>query len=1384
MLRYDIQIANGTICFETWPYFFNGEEKETFNNLDEDLDPMGEWTGYSTVSNQAPNTGSITGALNVNTGQNDVVPAIFGDNETFGDDFSKWETGGGSNIPKTQDYFNPDGVRSVDIFDPQETEMNILPQETWDSAKAQLDKIISKVAPSAMAGTNVMGEGFVAKEKDLPQEFKDNPELVGALERSNAAEGNVLGARGSMNVLMDIIALKVPQAILQGIEKFVPSVSTGNWEGDVGRAKMRLILEDMAAGKQVQSSFKALWNRDVIKQFPGFNEHKLQTLTKKHGGDVQAAVDEFVATLDMSEAEVAEYQEAQASETRGDFATSGAFFNYVEDRGLTIEDIKKQGLTLGGKEVELEPMWASFGYPAIKDAEGKIHFIKGEKGYIDKPKHGQEFTFSSGARYYFNLATGGLESDKSALMDVKLDQTKQAASATLEGDGAYVDEVVAADTTAAPSAREGVNNSRGIYTASTSDEVTKAQMALNQATQGDITSDDYVSNLQAALDTVVTPPAGWLWTDYDPNFQKSLPQKTLVRTSFAGTQSLTTEQQQQLITYYENRDRAHAIIGTMIQERIGETGISPDVLARITSDEAIAKSLHALEESRFRNDQAYQSALLTGLYESDELHTDGPNIGQPIMKATLSREELDAKLTDMFGVSEAGKETLAMKEIKARMLGTFGDAETIDMQKFKAEMTGLFAGSPTLLREIQEASAIAAKTEIMKAAGELITYEYKTNVKGTRVMVETGERVDTLAKQIHELNEKIALAKLTGTYTDSQGRPIATLDARLREAEIEHAKLLSSMSQATQMGAQQGLVYTVDVDGNITLAKDEDGQPIKTLAQKQFESDKAIQEKQIDVSRDAITAQGQRQEVAGEQALGQIAATGAQTMAQLDKQLALDRERMGDEILMMAERIKAEAARQGIQLSHEEAMAKAEREYVPTEAQQAYLKQRQEAEVGERSAQAQQELMAKQEREYVPTSAQQEYATQQRLATMGTLSEQEQAQQMAKMQMEFVPTEEQQAYAIAREGTKSTQEQEVLMAKLAQEFVPTESQQAYQIALRNITVGDKTDQEYQSEVARLQREYVPTEQQRAYEDSLRALQVTQERALGMLPYEAGRVAAEQARMTSLAQTQRTLAAQEREALRLTADPTFVQQAQSQATAYTSSLNAAMSAASTGNFDDVATALGQALPPAPVGVMWNSSTATFMQRPGFEGREMDEQTRNWISSVTPAFKARDRASRAIEESVSLTTAARIQRQEREQADADFREHMLTGDIDSAEESIARQRIAETRQIENETRLQNLQMLFGLLSNPVQLAFAKKHGLLGQIEAVLGFAISNVPESATGPSIPNVNEWISMDSEQQQFAIAEFVERGGTPDAFMQLVGGTAPGQTQTLQYATL
>ena len=209
-----------------------------------------------------------------------------------------------------------------------------------------------------------------------------------------------------------------------------------------------------------------------------------------------------------------------------------------------------------------------------------------------------------------------------------------------------------------------------------------------------------------------------------------------------------------------------------------------------------------------------------------------------------------------------------------------------------------------------------------------------------------------------------------------------------------------------------------------------------------------------------------------------------------------------------------------------------------------------------------------------------------------------------------------------------------------------------------------------------------------------------------------------------------------------------------------------------------------LPPAPPGIAWDAALGRFAQRPGFEGRELSPATQEWISATTGAYKARDRAEQAIREGTRLRTESQLRESERQTADEDFRQAMLTSDIDTAEEAITRQRMAETRQLENQTKLDNLQMLFGLLANPVQLGFAKKHGLLGQIEAVLGFAIGNVPEAAIGPTIPNINEWQTMDSEQQAFSIANFVEQGGSPTSFMQMVQGAAPAQMQQVQYGVL
>ena len=268
--------------------------------------------------------------------------------------------------------------------------------------------------------------------------------------------------------------------------------------------------------------------------------------------------------------------------------------------------------------------------------------------------------------------------------------------------------------------------------------------------------------------------------------------------------------------------------------------------------------------------------------------------------------------------------------------------------------------------------------------------------------------------------------------------------------------------------------------------------------------------------------------------------------------------------------------------------------------------------------------------------------------------------------------------------------------------------------------------------------------------------------------------------------QQAIAGEIRQEYAITATSEAVNIARQSTTSYMTQLGTAMTSAAAsedGDTTGIAQALQMELPPTPSGIVWDTATATFAQRAGFEGREMDAETQQWIAASSPAFRARDRAEQVVRESNRLRQEMTMRVNERRMADEDFRQAMLTGEIDSAEEAVARQRIAETQQIEKETQMQNLTMLLNLLANPMQLAFAKKYGLLGQIEASLGFNVSNVTTGAAISGIPNVNEWQTMDNEQKQFSIAEYIEQGGTVDEFMQLVAGNSPAQMQQLQYAT-
>ena len=248
----------------------------------------------------------------------------------------------------------------------------------------------------------------------------------------------------------------------------------------------------------------------------------------------------------------------------------------------------------------------------------------------------------------------------------------------------------------------------------------------------------------------------------------------------------------------------------------------------------------------------------------------------------------------------------------------------------------------------------------------------------------------------------------------------------------------------------------------------------------------------------------------------------------------------------------------------------------------------------------------------------------------------------------------------------------------------------------------------------------------------------------------------------------------------------VEGAKTLSTNYVTSLNSAIAGAvESGNYEDVNTVLGSALPPAPAGILWDRNTGAFQQPEGFEGREMDFATRQWIAAVTPAFKARDRAEQATALATQAQTEAMIRTQERRQAEDDFRQAMLTSNIDTAEEAIARQHMAETAAIASEQKMEHVKMLFNLLQNPVQLGMAKRHGLLGQIESVLGFTMNNVPEApAGGAGVPSANAWQTMDSENQAFSIAAYVEQGGSPDDFMRMIASSIPAQMQQVQYGVL
>ena len=278
--------------------------------------------------------------------------------------------------------------------------------------------------------------------------------------------------------------------------------------------------------------------------------------------------------------------------------------------------------------------------------------------------------------------------------------------------------------------------------------------------------------------------------------------------------------------------------------------------------------------------------------------------------------------------------------------------------------------------------------------------------------------------------------------------------------------------------------------------------------------------------------------------------------------------------------------------------------------------------------------------------------------------------------------------------------------------------------------------------------------------------------------------AEQERQTYQYQLQQQEASEQRqrEALGMDTEQT-IDAVRTSTQNYSTSMNAALKqAGETGDYESVNTALAAELPPAPPGLVWDSSSGSFQQRGGFQGREISGEAQQWMATAAPAFKARDRAEQAVTQAQKIQMEAQTRRRATEQAQEDFAQAMLTSNIDSAEEAAARHEMAKTSALATEQKMQHVQMLFNLLQNPVQLGMAKRHGLLGQIESALGFVMTGVPESAPGEA--NLANFATMDSEDRAFAMADYIEQGGSPDEFMRMVASAAPAQMRQVQYGVL
>lgn len=218
------------------------------------------------------------------------------------------------------------------------------------------------------------------------------------------------------------------------------------------------------------------------------------------------------------------------------------------------------------------------------------------------------------------------------------------------------------------------------------------------------------------------------------------------------------------------------------------------------------------------------------------------------------------------------------------------------------------------------------------------------------------------------------------------------------------------------------------------------------------------------------------------------------------------------------------------------------------------------------------------------------------------------------------------------------------------------------------------------------------------------------------------------------------------------------------------------------------ALMTALPPVPPGMIWDDSSQTFKLRAGYEGRDISPEVAQWMSQASPAYKMARRANLLLDQGRQIENADRARRAQEKDADDRFREHMKTGEIDSAEEALTAKALIESADIIAARKSEHLKLAFSLISTPGALVQAADHGLLAKIDRILGTEmaaeVAKMELALDVAVLPSAEEWGTWDIERRGIYINKWTDKQGagtTEQDFVNAMRNQGVGQLQRTEW---